>query len=177
MNLPDAPATSGIRARPRRKRKHTTGLPYASATSGTKAREETIKVLRRLGCESIGFMDDFEKQELLLQFTHRGRQVQLRASAKGWAQAYLKENPWNYSRRTGRVEYEQAALAQGQIATNSILRDWIKGQITAIECGITSFEAVFMPYMLTADGRTVMERAAEFLPKPDQPKVLALPTP
>jgi hypothetical protein len=25
--------------------------PYASATAGTKAREETIKVLRRLGCE------------------------------------------------------------------------------------------------------------------------------
>jgi hypothetical protein len=28
------------------------------------------------------------------------------------------------------------------------LRDWIKGQVTAIECGILKFEAVFMPYML-----------------------------
>jgi hypothetical protein len=124
-----------------------------SGNNGTKAREEVTKVLRRFGCESIGFMDDFEKHEVLLAFTHRGRQVQLHASAKGWAQMYLKENPWTYSRRSQRVEYEQAALRQGHIAVNSVLRDWIKGQITAIECGILSFEAVFTPYMLTSDGR------------------------
>jgi hypothetical protein len=29
-----------------------------------------------------------------------------------------------------------AALDQGLIAVNSILRDWVKGQITAIETGI-----------------------------------------
>ena len=65
-----------------------------SGNNGTKAREEVTKVLRRFGCESIGFMDDFEKHEVLLAFTHRGRQVQLHASAKRWAQMYLKENPW-----------------------------------------------------------------------------------
>ena len=40
-------------------------IPYASATSGMKAREEITKVLRRLGCEEIGFADNFEKQEVL----------------------------------------------------------------------------------------------------------------
>ena len=55
-------------------------------------------------------------------------------------------------------DYEQAALRQGHVAVNSILRDWIKGQMTAIECGILSFEAVFMPYMLTGDGRPLIER-------------------
>jgi hypothetical protein len=151
-------------------------VPYASATSGTNARAEITKMLRRLGCEQIGIMDDFQNDELLLAFAHRGRRVQLRASAKGWAQMYLKRNPYTYHRRNSRVEYEQAALQQGRIAVNSILRDWIKGQITAIECGILSFEAVFMPYMLTDDGRPVMERAADFLPKPNQPN-MALPTP
>jgi hypothetical protein len=153
----------------------TKGTPYASATTGTKAREEVTKLLRRFGCESIGFMDDFEKQEVLLAFTHRGRRVQLRASAKGWAQMYLRENPWKYRRRSSKVEYEQAALRQGHIAVNSILRDWIKGQVTAIESGIFSFEAVFMPHMLTSDGRPMLERAAEMLPKPEEPKVVALP--
>jgi hypothetical protein len=33
-------------------------------------------------------------------------------------------------------------LRQGQVAVNSILRDWIKGQVTAVECGILSFEAM-----------------------------------
>jgi len=31
------------------------------------------------------------------------------------------------------VDWEQSALAQGHVAVNSILRDWIKGQVTAIE--------------------------------------------
>ena len=71
----------------------TKSLPYASATSGANAREEITKILRRFGCESVGFMDDFDKHEVLLAFTHRGRQIQLPASAKGWAQMYLKAEP------------------------------------------------------------------------------------
>ena len=54
----------------------------------------------------------------------------------------------------------------------------MKGQVTAIECGILSFEAVFLPYMLTHDGRTVIERLGEtdLLPKAtEQPKVVSLP--
>ena len=34
-------------------------IPYASATNGAAAREEITKILRRFGCESVGFMDDF----------------------------------------------------------------------------------------------------------------------
>lgn len=150
-------------------------VPYANANSA-KARDDVSKILRRFGCESIGWMDDFEQQEVLLAFKHRGRAVQLRASAKGWAQLYLKENPYSSARKLSKVEYEQAALRQGHNAINSILRDWIKGQITAVETGILSFEAVFMPHMLTADGRTLLERLPDtnLLPKPDD-KVVSLP--
>jgi hypothetical protein len=63
-------------------------VPYANATSGTAAREEVTRMLRRFGCESVGFMDDFDKHEVLLAFNHRGRSVQLRASARGWAAMY-----------------------------------------------------------------------------------------
>ncbi len=143
-------------------------VPYASATSGAKARDEITKLLQRFGCESVGFMDDFASHSVLLAFRHRGRDIQLRASAKGWAQMYLKENPWNYRRKGSQKDYEQAAICQGLIAVNSILRDWVKGQITAVECGIMSFEAVFMPHMLTSDGRTLLERVeeAKMLPPP-----------
>jgi hypothetical protein len=37
--------------------------------------------LRRFGCEEIGFMDNFDQHEVLLAFRHRGRPVQLKASA------------------------------------------------------------------------------------------------
>ena len=132
-------------------------LPYEGARAGLKARDEITKILRRFGCESIGFMDDFTDQSVLLAFTVRGRKVQLRASAKGWAAAYLKEYPWTNRRHYPEGQYKQKAIDQGLIAVNSILRDWVKGQITAIETGILQFDHVFLPYMLMADGRPAIE--------------------
>jgi hypothetical protein len=59
---------------------------------------------------------------------------------------------------------------------SSILRDWIKGQVTAVECGILSFEAVFLPHMLTSDGRPLIERVPEtkLLPEAMPPKVVSI---
>lgn len=151
-------------------------VPYENATSGVAARDEIVKLLRRFGCESVGFMDDFEGGALLLAFTHRGRHVQLRASAAGWAAMYLKEHPYNWQRmKRNETEHKQRALAQGIIAINSILRDWVKGQVTAVECGILQFEHVFMPYMLAKDGRPVIEHIAEsgMLPPPRDPQLPA----
>src|SRR5262245_20231258 len=151
-------------------------IPYASASSDMRAWDEIRKILTRFGCESIGFMDDNTRQDVLLAFSYRGQQIQMNVSAKGWAQMWLKENPWTYRHRTQRTEYEQAALRQGHVAVNSILRDWVKAQITIIESGIVSFEAVFMPYMLTNDGRTLLERVKDsnLLPPPEQPKVVSI---
>ncbi|WP_213286714.1 hypothetical protein [Bradyrhizobium sp. sGM-13] len=72
---------------------------------------------------------------------------------------YLREHPYSYRIRRTEAQYRESALAQGQIAVNSILRDWIKGQLIAIECGVLSFEQVFLPFQITHDGRTVAERA------------------
>lgn len=145
-------------------------LPYASARSGMKAREEIQKVLQRFGADSVGFMDEFTTKTVILAFTLRGYPVQLRASAQGWANAYLKENPWTARRRYNRHDWEQIALDQGMVAVNSILRDWVKGQVTAIETGVLTFEGVFMPYMLAADGRPLLEHAQNLLPAPETGK-------
>lgn len=146
----------------------TATVPYEAATSGAKAREETTFLLRRMGCEEVGFMDDFGKHEVILAFRHSGRPVQLRASAKGWAAMYLKAHPYSPRSRGTLRDYEQRALRQGLIAVNSILRDWVKGQVVAVECGMMSFEHVFLPHMLTADGRPLIERIieAKMLPPP-----------
>ena len=125
-------------------------------------------MLRRLGCESVGFMDEFDERSVLLAFTHQGRQVRMRASAGGWAALWLKSNPYRRGIRTTPQEHQERALRQGYVAVNSILRDWVKGQVTAVECGMMPFEAVFMPYVVTHDGRTVLERITEtkLLPPP-----------
>jgi hypothetical protein len=57
-------------------------IPYASATSGEDARKEITKILRRFGCEEIGFMDNYNEHEVLLAFKHRGRAVTSRRSRR-----------------------------------------------------------------------------------------------
>lgn len=146
-------------------------LPYASARSGENARAEIRKILQHFGCESVGFMDEFHTRTVILAFQHDGRQVQLRASAQGWANAYLDENPWSNRRQYDKAAWKQKALDQGMIAVNSILRDWVKGQITAIETGILTFNHVFMPHMMTLDGTPMIEKMVEqaqtLLPPPE----------
>jgi hypothetical protein len=144
-------------------------VPYSGATSGAAAREEITKLLRRIGCDRIGFMDEYATSSLLLAFEIHGRPIQMKASAKGWAEWWLRENPWNNRRRGTNAEWRAKALAQGMIAINSILRDWCKGQVTAIECGMMPAEAAFLAHMLTSQGVTVLEMV-------DGAKLLAPPT-
>jgi hypothetical protein len=68
------------------------------------------------------------------------------------------------------------ALELGKIAVCSVLRDWVKGQITAVECGVMSFEAAFMSHMLLSDGRRVIDKvqADNLLPAPEVEKVARL---
>ena len=47
--------------------------------------------------------------------------------------------------------------------------------MTAIETGVLTLEAVFMPFMLDAGGRPMLERV-ELLPKPED-KVVTLHSP
>ena len=142
-------------------------LPYASATSGGAAREEVVRLLQRVGASSVGFMDEFETHTLILAFTWRDRRIQMRASAQGWAAAYLRENPWTSRHKKTKTAHEAAALAQGKIAINSILRDWVKGQITAIETGIMTFDHAFLPHAITQDGRQGIEVLRQTLALPD----------
>ena len=143
-------------------------VPYENASSGHKARDEITKILQRFGCESVGFMENFADKSVLLAFTHRGRPVQLNASAKGWAAMWLQENPWSSRRNASDAQWNEKAVAKGLVAINSILRDWVKGQVTAVECGLIPFEGVFMPYMLTNDGKPLIERikTLDLLPAP-----------
>lgn len=141
-------------------------IPYASATSGAKARDEITRVLQRFGCESVGFMDEFDTHTLILAFKWRGRNITLRASAQGWAAAYLRENPYTPRRNGTKAQYENRWLQQGMIAINSILRDWVKGQVTAIETGILSFDHVFMPHVMLPDGTMAIDVMREQLALP-----------
>jgi len=135
-------------------------LPYENATSGKNAQEEMRKILLGFGASSFGCMEDFAEGKVTVQFEHRGRRVSISASSKGYAVAWLNHHPYSSRMRVTRVEYERKALKVGQVAVYSILRDWIKGQVTAVEIGMLSFEGAFLGSLLLPTGETVLERIA-----------------
>ncbi|WP_282294852.1 hypothetical protein [Stenotrophomonas sp. PS02289] len=70
----------------------------------------------------------------------------------------LPNRPKNYHRvRATRADHEAQTLKIGGVAVYSILRDWVKGQVTAIEIGMLTFEAAFLSHILLPSGRTVIE--------------------
>lgn len=133
-------------------------LPYENATSGAGAIEEIGKILTRFGCSRFGTMTDNEAGELLVQFSHRGKDVSVKASYRGYAAAWLKEHPYSARTKATRPAHERKALEQAKISVCSILRDWVKAQITLIEVGILSFEGAFLGQILLGSGRTVLDR-------------------
>lgn len=144
-------------------------LPYENATSGNRAIEDIQKMLRSFGCTKFATGEDFETGELFVQFEHRGRKVQLKASARGYAAAWLREHPYGPRTRATKAEHEAKALRIGGVAVYSILRDWMKGQVTAIEIGMLSFEAAFLAHLVLPNGLSVIEHVErqKLLPGPD----------
>ena len=144
-------------------------LPYENSSSGERAVNEMQKILRGFGCGKFGHMMDFEKGELLVQFEYRNRQVIVKASVAGYAAAWLREHPFNNWTRISKIAYERKAKDIGAKAVYSILRDWVKGQITAIETGVLSFEGAFLGQILLPSGKTVLETAEahKMLPAPE----------
>lgn len=144
-------------------------LPYESATSGDKALIEIGGLLGKFGCSQYGTFHDTERGVTTVQFRWKERPVNIEASWKGYAAAWLKRHPYTGRTRGTRSEYEAKALAQARISICSILRDWIKGQLTAVEVGLLPFDGIFMPYLMLPDGRRLIDRV--------QSEILTLPEP
>lgn len=132
-------------------------LPYENSTSGEKALGEIQKILRGFGCNRFGSMVDDGAQTIMVQFSYRGKDVSLSASVNGYASAWLKEHPYGARMRCTKIEHERKAMQIASVAVYSILRDWIKGQVTAIETGILSFEGAFLGQIMLPSGKTVLE--------------------
>lgn len=147
-------------------------LPYANATSGRDALEDIRKILQSFGCNKFAPLEDFQRGEVTIQFEYRDRMVQVTASARGYASAWLRETPHTHRMRVSAKAHEDRALKQGNIAVWSILRDWIKGQIMAVECDVLKFDAAFLGQILLPDGRTIHQHVEDkgMLPQIEGPK-------
>ncbi len=141
-------------------------IPYENVRPETNAVLAIQKILQAFGCQAFGSMVDNDKQVVSVMFKWRDRQVHLEASWGGYAQLLVAKSGWK----------RDEALKHAKHVVYSILRDWVKGQTTAVECGLIDFETAFLPHMLLKDGRRVIDaaQAAGILPAPDKngPKVV-----
>ena len=136
-------------------------LPSENATSGKAAIDDMQKILRAFGATSFGCMENFENGEIIVQVTWRERAVTMKASARGYAAAWLRQNPHGHRMRATKADHERKALKIGNVAVYSILRDWIKGQVTAVEVGMLSFDGAFLGQIMLPNGQTILERVEE----------------
>lgn len=150
-------------------------LPYEDSTARAPL-AELQRTLDKFGCTMFGTAKDTERGVTMVQFKWRERNVSVEASWKGYGAAWLKAHPYNGWDSDRKARHHQKALSQAQTSVECCLRDWIKGQTTAIECGVMSFEAAFMPHMLLPDGRRLIEavQSSNLLPPPAEEKVVAI---
>ena len=133
-------------------------LPYEGAANGERAIAEIERLLARFReVQSFGTARDYERGLVIVQFRHRGRQVCIEASTHGYAAAWLRAHPYTYRQRCAKHEHERKAAQVAQHAVCSILRDWIKGLVTAIETGVFSFEGAFLGQLVLPSGVTVLQ--------------------
>lgn len=136
-------------------------VPYETASSGQRALAEIEKILHRFGCQSFGAMQDFERKTLIIQFKYRNMQMHVEASMSGYAAQWLKAHPWSNRMRRDKVDHEREALRVASFAVYSILRDWIKGQVMAIESGILTFEGAFLGSIILPSGTSVLQHMSQ----------------
>ncbi len=142
-------------------------LPYENASSGQRAIADIERILQQFGCQSFGTMQDFEKKTIIVQFRYRDMPIHVEASMQGYAAAWLRAHPYSSRMRRSRAEHEREAMRIASLAVYSVLRDWIKGQITAVETGILSFEGAFLGQIMLGNGGTVLDQlqAQNLLPR------------
>lgn len=94
-----------------------------------------------------------------MNLTTVAKALEGRASIRSQAVARIKQNRWSDRRPTNRAQQAEKAPDQAKISGCSILRHWLKSQITAIDVGVVSFDCAFLGQMILQDGRSVLYHA------------------
>lgn len=125
-------------------------------------------MLEDWGIKGIGWRDHFEEGRADLEF------VWERGGDERYAARFSIQMPTDEEIRAASVDgrtnrfsqskYEKARKGRGR-QEHRILLLWIKAALNAIESGIVSAEAIFMPWIVGPDGRTVAETMLPRMPQ------------
>lgn len=141
-----------------------------TSVSVGRSRGEIDDLLRKWGCAAISWSDNFEQGWAQLSFAWK-RDADLylaKFRIKIADEKALREKAQKLARqprrqRTAEQFYEQIREGIGK-QEHRVLCLWIKAALNAVDAGIVPAEAIFLPWLVGRDGRTVGEVALPRLP-------------
>ena len=125
---------------------------YASKTtvSVEKSKEEVMTILRRYGCDGFG---SFERKDgACVVFEINKLSISITVPLPGREE--FQETETGKARTESAItrEYDQAVKQRWRALLLAI-----KAKLEAVECGISTIEKEFMPFVVMPDGRTLAE--------------------
>src|SRR3972149_447719 len=140
-------------------------LPYANSKANPIQAQARIRQMRlKCGVDLLRFSEDMQKHEIKVEFVYKGYPVSLPINIDRLAARYLKDDPWDYRKRSNRQEWEANKRYVASSAAFSLLEDFLKGLIMVVELGIFSFEEIFVAYFMDNKGRRLGEIFTKRLP-------------
>ena len=140
---------------------------YAQETSVpvSKSRGEIDSLLRTWGCDGIQWTDDFAHDRVQLRFIFarlvNGDAMRFMARFTVALEPLEKVKARCIDGRSGRPSESKLADAierRGR-SEHRLLLLWLKAAFNAVDAGLVSPEALFLPFLEGRDGATVAERA------------------
>ena len=138
-----------------------------TSVSVGRSRGELDDLLRTWGCHGIRWTDDYRAGRVVLEFTwdHEGLEYLARFSLEMPTEDELREEARDgRSRKFSDARYRKLVEARGR-REHRVLVLWIKAALNAVDSGIVSAAALFLPFLVGGNGETVAEVALPRLPR------------
>lgn len=148
---------------------------YASKTQVTveKSKEEVMTILRRYGCDGFGSFD--RKDGACVVFEINSLSISITVPLPNRGDFEQTDSGKVRTLAAATREYDQAVKQRWRALLLAI-----KAKLEAVECGISTIEKEFMPFVVMPDGRTLAEhiqpQLQEYATSGKAPLLLAGPT-
>jgi len=136
---------------------------YAQETTVSvgKSRGEIDDLLRSWGCDAIRWTDSFATGQVSIEFIWKREDVAYHArfSLQLPNEAELRKQAIDgRTRKPSASKFEKLRQGVGR-QEHRLLLLWLKAALNVVDAGIIPAEAIFLPFLVAKDGRTVAETA------------------
>ena len=134
-------------------------LNYTTTVSENKTASEIEKILAAHKAKAILKEYDDNGFVVALAFKVAGpnNDIPIRLPIDVEATLTVMKRAWN----SGKMPYRFANEAQARRVAWRIVKDWVEAQMAILETEMVRMEQIFLPYIVTEDGRTVYQRLVE----------------